>query len=264
MVAVGPKSACHSSIRDIQMLSATEGWASGSGPLLHYQNGTWQEVNNPTGSSLPSISFVSPTEGWAAGSSLLHYSAECLDYYTDVPAGYFAAGPIRYLSCAGIVGGTGNHVFSPNANASRSQFAKMISLARGWAIVNPTTPTFNDVPTSNILYRYIETAAANGAVTGYAQAVQCGGTTPPCFKPNDQISRGQTMIIVGRAFGWATNVVGGPHFSDVPASSFFYDAVETAYNRGVVNGTDLTHFEPNSSVTRGQISKILYLGLMSN
>ncbi len=256
-------------LNTIKMLSSTEGWAGGTGeyyasagPLLHYTGGSWQPVNNP-GGSIYSLSFTSPTDGWAVGNAgPIHYYSQCLDYYADVPAGYFAAGPIRYLSCAGIVAGTGNHIFSPNANATRAQFAKMISLARGWTIVNPTTPTFSDVPTSNFLYRYIETAAVNGAVTGYAQAAQCGAATPPCFKPNDQISRGQTAIIVVRAFGWATNVTGGPHFSDVPASSFFYDAVETAYNRGVVNGTDPSHFAPNSNVTRGQISKMLYLGLI--
>ncbi len=254
-------------VNDIQMLSGNEGWAVGqqdgpeAGAILHYTGSTWQVVSNP-GGPLNSVSFTTPTDGWAAGDyNLLHYYPPCLDYYLDVPPNYYAASAILYLSCAGIVGGSGNHIFSPNANSSRAQFAKIITLARGWTIINPTTSTFSDVPTSNVLYRYIETAAANGAVTGYTQVAQCPGTATPCFKPNDQISRGQTAIIVVRAFGWATNTTGGPHFVDVSTSSFFYNAVETAYNRGVINGIDVSHFAPNASVTRGQISKVLYLGL---
>ncbi len=79
----------------IVMVSATEGWAvggycgcgTGHGPsttpgslILHYQNGVWSEVTNPShplGQYLFDIAMSSATEGWAAGfgGALLHYSS---------------------------------------------------------------------------------------------------------------------------------------------------------------------------------------------
>ncbi len=78
----------------IVMVSANEGWAVGgycgcgtargssSGPgslILHYQNGVWSEVTNPShplSQYLFDVAMSSPTEGWAAGfgGALLHYS----------------------------------------------------------------------------------------------------------------------------------------------------------------------------------------------
>jgi len=231
--------------------SPTEAWqATQTGGALHYLDGTLSMVMLP--GSVVSLSFVSPTEGWAIGTSLLHYYAPCSDSYSDVPSTYWAYQYIHDLSCRGVLAGTGSGNFSPNAATTRVQFAKMISLARGWVLLNPATPSFNDVPASNPLYTYVETAAANAAITGYQDG---------SFRPNLSISRAQTALILVRAYGWPTNTAGGPHFSDVPSGHFAYAAVETAYNRGIINGLSATTFAPNASVTRAQISKMLYLGI---
>ncbi len=245
----------------IDMLSPTEGWAGGYGGFYHYLDGTWQPVFSPAVSYISSISFSSPTDGWAGDQfDLLHYYAACYDYYYDVPSGYWAGNYIFALSCAGVVSGTGNHLFSPSANATRIQFAKMISLARGWPIISPTTATFSDVPPSNPLYAFVETAYANGAISG-ATAAMCSarGLAHPCFLPNDPISRAQAVSIVVRAYRWPINTSGGPHFSDVPTSNFAYGTIETCYNRGVVSGIGGGLFAPNANVTRAQIAKLLYL-----
>ena len=47
-------------------------------------------------------------------------------------------------------------------------------------------------------------------------------------------------------------------FVDVPEGSWYYDAVEYCYDRGITQGTDATHFSPTSSVTRGQLATFLY------
>jgi S-layer family protein len=51
--------------------------------------------------------------------------------------------------------------------------------------------------------------------------------------------------------------MGGPHFSDVPVGSTFYQYIETLYNMGLVGGYPDGTFRPGSFVTRGQISKIV-------
>ncbi len=255
-------------ISAIQMFSSTEGWAGGDHAMLHYTNGSWQVAYIVSSTAynfnpIESISFDSPTDGWAVGPfGALHYFPQCLDYYADVPAGNFAAQAVFYLSCHGIVSGTGNHIFSPNAPATRIQFAKMITLARGWPLATPTTATFSDVPPSNPLYTFVETAYANGAISGATPATCAArGLTSPCFLPNDNITRAQTAVITVRSFGWPINTSGGPHFSDVPTSNFAYGAIETCYNRGVVNGIGGGLFAPNTNVTRAQLAVILYKAL---
>ncbi len=47
-------------------------------------------------------------------------------------------------------------------------------------------------------------------------------------------------------------------FVDVPTSSYYYDAVQWAVTQGITNGTDKTHFSPNSPCTRAQIVTFLW------
>lgn len=246
----------------IQMLSATEGWVVGYRYFLHYVSGNWEQITVP-GEDSRSLSFISPSEGWAAGvNGPWRYAARCLDAYGDVPSGYWASAAILYLSCNGIVSGTQPYTFSPNASASRIQFAKMITLAQGWPIISPTTQSFTDVPPSNPLYPFVETAHAHGAINGVdAAGCQAAGATYPCFLPNAPISRAQVAIITMQAFGWTVDTSGGPHFSDVPTNNYAYAAVETCYHHGVVSGIGGGLFAPNANVTRAQIAAILYRAL---
>ena len=39
-------------------------------------------------------------------------------------------------------------------------------------------------------------------------------------------------------------------FADVPADSFYYEAVKWAVEKGITNGTDATHFDPDATCTR--------------
>lgn len=46
-------------------------------------------------------------------------------------------------------------------------------------------------------------------------------------------------------------------FTDVKPSNWFYDAVRTVYNAGIMEGTSETTFSPNSTLTRAQIAQIV-------
>ncbi len=187
-------------INDIKMVSPTEGWAGGTSemsnfysqgdaPLLHYVGGGWQPGPIIKGGAL-SISFASATEGFAIGTSgALRYS-DCNPFYSDVPIGHWATGPIVYLTCRAILSGPGDGSFHTDDPATRIQFAKLITIARGWPLITPTTQTFSDVPPSNPLYTFVETTYANGAISGAAAATcTARGLAAPCFLPNDPISR---------------------------------------------------------------------------
>jgi hypothetical protein len=175
----------------------------------------------------------------------------CAATFSDVCPDYWAYTYVEYLAAHGIVSGYADGTFRPGATATRAQLAKMIVVARGWAVVTPPTPSFSDVPPSNPFYGYVETAKAHNVISGYAD-----GT----FRPNNTVTRGQISKMIVTAFGWAINTSGGPHFTDVPTSNPFYGFIETAFNRAVISGYGTT-FLPNNAVTRAQLSKMLYQAL---
>lgn len=47
-------------------------------------------------------------------------------------------------------------------------------------------------------------------------------------------------------------------FTDVNATNWYYDAVQYAYEKGMMNGTSTTTFSPNDTTTRGMIVTILH------
>lgn len=94
--------------------------------------------------------------------------------------------------------------FRPYSFTTRAQLAKIISNAAGYSEPH-TEQTFQDVPTSNAFFVWIERLAARGSIGGY----RCG-TRPnePCvppadrpyFRPNAYVTRGQTAKIAATTF----------------------------------------------------------------
>jgi len=58
----------------------------------------------------------------------------------------------------------------------------------------PGTATFNDVPTTHPLFKFIEAFSASG-ITGGCQA------SPPLYCPNDPVTRGQIAVFLATALG---------------------------------------------------------------
>ncbi len=180
-------------------------------------------------------------------------NVSCSARFNDVCPDYWAYTPIEYLASHGIVSGYNDGTFRPAGTATRAQFAKMIVTARGWAIVNPATPSFSDVPTGSTFYGAVETAKAHGSISGYND-----GT----FQPGNPVSRGQISKMIVSAFAWAVVNPATPSFSDVPAGSTFYGAIETAKVHAVISGYSDGTFRPTGSATRAQLSKMLYQSLI--
>jgi hypothetical protein len=169
--------------------------------------------------------------------------------FTDVnPPDYFYV-PVRYLYCAGVISGYADNTFRPYNNTTRGQMTKIVILAFGYPIYTPPTPTFIDVPVTDTFYQYIETAAYNEIVSGYAD-----GT----FRPYNNVTRGQLAKIDVVAAGWPLISPPDPTFSDVLPGSAFYEYVETAFCHGVISGYADGTYRPFNDATRGQISKIVY------
>ncbi len=109
---------------------------------------------------------------------------------------------------------------------------------------------FSDVSPSDYFYEAVHYLFCNGVISGYGD-----GT----FRPYNNTKRGQLSKIIVLAEGWPIDTSGGPHFTDVPDGSTFYDYIETAYNHTVINGYQDGTFRPDNNITRAQLSKIIVL-----
>ena len=155
--------------------------------------------------------------------------------FSDVPLTVYFYTPVEYLACQGVISGynngDGTFSFRPYNNTTRGQFSKMISLASGWSLVNPTTPTFRDVAPTSTFYTFIETAYSHGVISGYACGTGCLE-----FRPGANITRGQLAKIVALSKGWTLVSPPTATFRDVAVGSAFYAFVETVYSKNVVSG----------------------------
>jgi hypothetical protein len=93
--------------------------------------------------------------------------------------------------------------FRPGSNATRGQLAKIDSNAAAFNDP-PAGRSFQDVAAGSTFYTYTERLKSRGVMGGYA----CGGASEPCvppanlpyFRPNANVTRGQTSKITANTF----------------------------------------------------------------
>jgi hypothetical protein len=221
------------------------------------QNGTWIYTFNTPGT----YTYYCTVHGTFMSGTVVVQEAPTAtatpapgQMFNDVyPSDYFYI-PANWLATRGVISGYGDGSFKPYNNTTRSQVTKIVALGEGWALANPTQPTFSDVPAGSTFYQYIETAVQHGVISGYADDT---------FRPYNNVTRGQLTKIIVLGRNWTLQSPAQPTFSDVPAGSTFYQYIETAVQHGVISGYADNTFRVGNNATRGQVSKILYNALNS-
>jgi len=108
-------------------------------------------------------------------------------------------------------------------------------------------PGFVDVPAGAFYEQAVAWAACEGITTG---------TSPTTFSPDATAVRSHAATFLWR---FAAEPTGLAHsFGDVPAGSFFEDAVAWMATTGITTGTTPTTFDPNATVTRAQMATFLW------
>ena len=107
---------------------------------------------------------------------------------------------------------------------------------------------FADVATDDYYYEAVKWAVKNGITDGVGNDL---------FGPNQPCTRAQIVTFLWRAAG-SPEPMGAGTFSDVPADSYFANAVAWAAANGVTEGVGSGLFAPDSDYTRGQIVTFLY------
>ena len=122
-------------------------------------------------------------------------------------------------------------VVSPN---TASAYFTDVASSYGWA-----------APAVDFLY---ESGVVNG--TGAGQ-----------FSPSRAITRGSFLAMVDRAFSLPRT--SQKYFPDVPAGSYYADAIQAAYGLGIVDGYSDGTFRPDAPLTRAAASAILYRAMQA-
>lgn len=91
---------------------------------------------------------------------------------------------------------------------------------------------------------------ASDAINGLAKAGVINGVTDTRFAPNDTVTRAQFAKMLMGTFGLTASTYTTSSFADVATSAWYFDAVETAYNLGIINGVEDGIFAPDALITR--------------
>ena len=114
---------------------------------------------------------------------------------------------------------------------------------------NPQIGVFVDVATGSYYEDAVDWAVENGITKG---------TDNTHFSPDGICTRAQAATFLWRAAGSPKPETRTMPFTDVPAGSYYYDAVLWAVENGITKGTSNTTFSPNMTCTRAQIVTFLW------
>ena len=84
------------------------------------------------------------------------------------------------------------------------------------------------------------------------------GTGAATFSPDGICTRAQAVTFLWRAAGSPAPKASSMPFTDVPAGSWYYDAVLWAVEQGITKGTSAATFSPDLNCSRGQIVTLLW------
>lgn len=212
--------------------------------LIERWNGTqWIVVASPyigDDSSLRGVTYVSASDVWAVGNfhDLSNYSTLVERYNPCIPSP------------------------TPTTTPTASSTPTPTSTT---ATPVACTIEFTDVPPGSTFYDFVRCMACRGIINGYTSGCETGN---PCFRPTNNVTRGQLSKIVANAAGF-NEPAGAQQFEDVLPGSTFFDFVWRLADRGHVGGYacggpgepcgggNLPYFRPNGNASRGQISKIV-------
>jgi len=107
--------------------------------------------------------------------------------------------------------------------------------------------SFEDV-TSDWAKEDVETLASRGLINGTSNSV---------FNPDGNITRAEFTALIVRSL-YTDHSENKGAFTDVPADSWYTEAVETAYDLGLVTGSGENTFSPDANITREQLAVIAY------
>lgn len=174
--------------------------------------------------------------------------------YDDVvfndTVGHWMDEDVCYLAARGIVTGTGNKMFTPQANVKRADFVVM--LVRLMGIPAAGGENFADVKPGSYYEAELAAAKALGIISGIGENM---------FDPEGEISRQDMFVMLYRAlqayaeFQWTEGAA--KQFKDYSeVSAYALDSMDSFVQAGMIQG-DNGYLRPASTATRAEAATVL-------
>ena len=196
----------------------------GTVAVLVHADGTEEIVKN----SLPTEDGIQITINGGATVKIVDNSKGFIDTQD-----HWAKDAIDFVSARGLVSGMSGTTYAPDASTTRAQL---------WTILARQNNA--DLTGGATWYENAQNWAKEKGISD--------GTNP-----NGTINRAQMVTMLWRAMGQSA-AASGTSFADVPADSYYAQAVAWAVENGITAGVGNGRFDPNSTCTRGQIATFLY------
>ena len=196
----------------------------GTVAVLVHPDGTEEIVKN----SLPTEDSIRLTMDGSATVKIMDNSKDFID-----TRAHWAKDAIDFVSARGLVNGMSDTIYAPNNSTTRAQL---------WTILARQNDA--DLTGGSIWYEKAQNWAKNKGVSDGAN-------------PNVAINRAQMVTMLWRAMVQPA-AASGASFADVPADSYYAQAVAWAIENGITAGVGNGKFDPDAACTRGQIATFLY------
>ena len=196
----------------------------GTVAVLVHADGTEEIVKN----SLPTENGIQLTVNGGATVKIVDNSKDFAD-----TRNHWAKDAIDFVSARGLVSGMNDSIYAPNASTTRAQL---------WTILARQNDA--DLNGGNTWYEKAQLWSKEKGISD--------GT-----EPNAAINRAQMVTMLWRAAGQPT-AGGTANFTDVPADSYYANAVSWAVEGGITAGVGDGRFDPAATCTRAQIATFLW------
>ena len=195
----------------------------GTVAVLVHADGTEEIVKN----SLPTEDGIQLTVNGGATVKIVDNSKDFID-----TRNHWAKDAIDFVSARGLVNGMNDSIYAPNNSTTRAQLWTILARQNNADLTGGAT--------------WFENAQNWAKEKGISDGANPDGT----------INRAQMVTMLWRAMGQPA-AGGNASFADVPADSYYAQAVAWAIENGITAGVGGGRFDPNSTCTRAQIATFL-------
>ena len=174
--------------------------------------------------------------------------------FNDVPEGYWAYDAIQYVYGEGLMAGTSDTTFEPDAQLTRAMMVTVLWAMEGGPVVDDPLP-YTDVRDGDWYAGAVRWAAGAGVVSGVG-----GGL----FDPDSPITREQLAVMLYAyavrsgldvSIGEDTNILSYADAFDV--SDWAVPALQWACGAGVIGGKPGGVLDPAAPATRAEVAVML-------
>lgn len=148
----------------------------------------------------------------------------------------------------GLIDGFPDGTFHPDDFLTRAEYAKLLILFLGAPALNPSSPSFSDVPPSYWAFPYIE----GGQALGIHPFFLFQGFPDGTFRPKALITTAEALTLIARSKGWVDALPAttpSSPFQDVPTDHWAFQEIYACFAYGVIESDIVS---PDLPLSRGQ------------